>query len=138
MINIVIFSGGTGSIAIQEGFSTRYGIDSYNLDVIINGYDNGKSTGACRKIFNDRILGPSDLRKNHMIRFKARNAARLGDPFSREYALYRLFDLRFDADDKEEYYAESCKLLEECTPAIGEKDTSSLKSLLDYFFLFLP
>ena len=63
MINIVIFSGGTESIAIQEGFSTRYGIDSYNLDVIINGYDNGKSTGACRKIFNDRILGPSDLRK---------------------------------------------------------------------------
>ena len=69
MFNVAVFSGGTGSIAIQEGLSAIYGNDNYNLDVIINAYDNGKSTGTCRKIFNNRILGPSDLRKNHMTQF---------------------------------------------------------------------
>lgn len=44
MLNIVVFSGGTGSIAIQEGFSALYGNENYNLDIVINAYDNGKST----------------------------------------------------------------------------------------------
>lgn len=134
MFNIVIFSGGTGSIAIQEGFSAIYGNDNYNLDVIINAYDNGKSTGTCRKIFNDRILGPSDLRKNHMTQFKVQKATQLKDFSSRESVLYKLFNLRFDADSKEDYYEKACELLEEYRTAIGEKDTYSLKSLLDYFF----
>ena len=134
MFNIVIFSGGTGSIALQEGFSAIYGNDNYNLDVIINAYDNGKSTGACRKVFNDRILGPSDLRKNHLTQFKVQKAAQLKDISSRESVLYKLFNLRFDADSKENYYEKACELLEEYRAAIGEKDTYSLKSLLDYFF----
>ena len=69
MYNIVIFSGGTGSIAIQEGLSLIYGNNNYNLDIIINAYDNGKSTGVCRKIFDNQILGPSDLRKNQMTQY---------------------------------------------------------------------
>ena len=134
MFNVVIFSGGTGSIAIQEGFSAIYGNDNYNLDVIINAYDNGKSTGTCRKIFNDRILGPSDLRKNHMTQFKVQKAAQLKDFSSRESVLYKLFNLRLDADSKEDYYEQACELLEESRVAIGDKDTYNLKSLLDYFF----
>ena len=134
MYNVVIFSGGTGSIAIQEGFSAIYGNDNYNLDVIINAYDNGKSTGTCRKIFNDRILGPSDLRKNHMTQFKVQKAAQLKDFSSRESVLYKLFNLRLDAKSKEDYYEQACELLEESRAAIGDKDTYSLKSLLDYFF----
>lgn len=134
MYNIVIFSGGTGSIALQEGFSAIYGNDNYNLDVIINAYDNGKSTGTCRKIFNDRILGPSDLRKNHMTQFKVQKSAQLKDFSSRESVLYKLFHLRLDADSKENYYKKACELLEEYRGAIGDKDTYSLKSLLDYFF----
>ena len=39
MYNVVIFSGGTGSTAIQEGFAAIYGNDNYNLDIIINAYD---------------------------------------------------------------------------------------------------
>ena len=35
MYNIVVFSGGTGSIAIQEGFSAIYGNDNYNLDIVM-------------------------------------------------------------------------------------------------------
>lgn len=134
MYNIVIFSGGTGSIAIQEGFSAIYGNDNYNLDVIINAYDNGKSTGTCRKIFNDKILGPSDLRKNHMTQFKVQKAIQLKDFSSRESILYKLFNLRLDAESKEDYYEQACQLLEENRPVIGDKDTYSLKSLLDYFF----
>lgn len=134
MYNVVIFSGGTGSIAIQEGFSAIYGNDNYNIDVIINAYDNGKSTGTCRKIFNDRILGPSDLRKNHMTQFKVQKAIQLKDFSSRESVLYKLFNLRLDAKSKEDYYDQACELLEESRSAIGDKDTYSLKSLLDYFF----
>lgn len=134
MYNIVIFSGGTGSIAIQNGLSSIYGNDNYNLDIIINAYDNGKSTGTCRKVFNDKILGPSDLRKNHMTQFSIQKSAQLKDFSSRESVLYRLFELRFAADSKEDYYNQACNLIEESAEAIGAKDTYYLKSLLDFFF----
>lgn len=134
MYNIVVFSGGTGSIAIQEGFSAIYGNENYNLDIIINAYDNGKSTGVCRKVFDSKILGPSDLRKNHMTQFKVQHTAELKDTASRESAIYRLFNLRLNAKSKEEYYIKACSLLENARSAVGDKDTYYLKSLLDYFF----
>jgi len=134
MYNIVIFSGGTGSIAIQEGFSSIFGNDNYNLDIIINAYDNGKSTGTCRKIFGNRILGPSDLRKNQMTQFKIQKATAMKDFSSRESVIFKLFNLRLDAASKEDYYEKACELLEEYRIAIGDKDTYRLKSLLDYFF----
>lgn len=134
MLNVVVFSGGTGSIAIQEGFSALYGNENYNLDIVINAYDNGKSTGTCRKIFDDKILGPSDLRKNHMTQFKLLHAVALKDFSSRESYLYRIFNLRLDAESKESYYAEACKILTEAREALGDKDTYYLKGLLDYFF----
>ena len=134
MFNIVILSGGTGSIALQEGFSEIYGNDNYNLDIVINAYDNGKSTGVCRKIFDSKILGPSDLRKNHMTQFKLQHSSALKDFSSKESVLYRLFNLRFSASSREEYYQKACELLENDRKSIGEKDTFYLKSLLDYFF----
>jgi len=134
MYNVVIFSGGTGSVAIQEGFSTIYGNDNINIDIIINAYDNGKSTGTCRKVFDDRILGPSDLRKNHMTQFKLQKANSMSDYSSRESMLYKIFNFRIDAESKEEYYEYSCKILEGSREALGDKDTYYLKGLLDYFF----
>lgn len=134
MYNIVIFSGGTGSIAIQEGLSSIYGNENYNLDIIINAYDNGKSTGTCREVFDSRILGPSDLRKNHMTQFKVLHKEALKDYSSRESVLYRLFNLRLDEKSKEEYYDTACTLLNDNKEIIGEKDITYLKSLLDYFF----
>ncbi|GFI42703.1 gluconeogenesis factor [Lachnospiraceae bacterium] len=134
MYNIVVFSGGTGSIAIQEGFSAIYGNDNYNLDIIINAYDNGKSTGFCRKVFDSKILGPSDLRKNHMTQFKIQHSAELKDFSSRESVIYRMFNLRMDAASKENYYNKGCELLEKSRDAVGDKDTYYLKSLLDFFF----
>ncbi len=134
MYNIVIFSGGTGSAALQRGFSAIYGNDNYNLDLIINAYDNGKSTGACRRVFGGRILGPSDLRKNHMTQFALQKSSRLADPSSRESALKALFELRFSAKDTKQYYKKARSLLEEKREAVGQDDTDHLETLLDYFF----
>lgn len=134
MYNIVIFSGGTGSIALQEGFSAIYGNDNYNIDIIINAYDNGKSTGACRKIFNNMILGPSDLRKNHMVQFKLQHKKEIEDFTSREAVLYRLFNMRIDGENKEEYYAKSCDIIDGTKDKLSRADVEYLMTLLDFFF----
>lgn len=65
-MNISIFSGGTGSIALQNGLKTFF--PNCKITNIINGYDDGKSTGICRKIFD--VLGPSDIRKNQWTQYK--------------------------------------------------------------------
>lgn len=134
MYNIVIFSGGTGSVALQEGIAEVYGVDNINLDIIINAYDNGKSTGACRAVFGGRILGPSDLRKNHLTQFSLQKAKALRDRSSRENSLYSLFECRISAKDKEEYYDKVCEILEKERGSVGDKDIYYLKSLLDCFF----
>ena len=72
MKKVLIFAGGTGSIALQTGLHQLYG-NSLKVDVVISAYDNGKSTGECRKIFGGKILGPSDLRKNQLTQFKLYN-----------------------------------------------------------------
>ena len=130
----MIFSGGTGSIAIQEGLSLIYGNNNYNLDIIINAYDNGKSTGVCRKIFDNQILGPSDLRKNQMTQYKIQHFEALKDPLSRESVIYKIFNLRIDAGSKEEYYDSVCEILEKDRAVIGDKDIYYFKGLLDFFF----
>ncbi|PIN81828.1 hypothetical protein COV11_01130 [Candidatus Woesearchaeota archaeon CG10_big_fil_rev_8_21_14_0_10_30_7] len=55
---IVVFSGGTGSYSLIKGLLKK-GAD---VTILINAYDDGKSTGDIRKKFN--ILGPSDIAKN--------------------------------------------------------------------------
>lgn len=70
-MNVVIFSGGTGSYQLQKG------LKEFNRDIhitnIINGYDNGKSTGVVRKAFQNLILGPSDIRKVQYEYYKCNN-----------------------------------------------------------------
>ena len=66
-MNIVILSGGSGNDALVRGLKSFY--PSCNIKVIINAYDNGKSTGICRQITN--TLGVSDIRKNHIRMYKA-------------------------------------------------------------------
>ncbi len=138
MFNIVIFSGGTGSIAIQEGLSAAYENNSYNLDIIINAYDNGKSTGVCREVFDSKILGPSDLRKNHLEQFRVQYAGELDKPESRESVLYELFSCRLSAASKEAYYQTACEKLEDVRGKIGEKETGLLRQLVDCFFFEDP
>lgn len=77
-MKILIFAGGTGSIALQQGIASAIEntvVSRENLDikVLVNAYDNGLSTGAVRKVFNGTILGPSDVRKNHTTRLAIEN-----------------------------------------------------------------
>lgn len=59
----VVFSGGSGNKQLLRSLLLDKEIDPRNMEIIINMYDDGKSTGICRDRFE--ILGPSDLRKNH-------------------------------------------------------------------------
>lgn len=65
----LIFSGGTGSIALQTGFNIIYN-DLIDVQVMTNAYDSGKSTGLVREVYDGKILGPSDLRKNQTTQYK--------------------------------------------------------------------
>ena len=64
-LNVVVFSGGRGSINLCDGLREFSKLNDVNLDLtnIINAYDDGLSTGAIRAFFDYKILGPSDLRK---------------------------------------------------------------------------
>lgn len=61
----LVLSGGSGSKALKQGLS-KY-IDRHNLTTLINCYDNGLSTGLVRKVFDGKILGPSDARKQQFL-----------------------------------------------------------------------
>lgn len=80
---ITIITGGTGSLNIQEGI---YNINSnISLNLVINGYDDGKSTGVLRNLFLN-TLGISDFRKNQVFEYKLRNG---------NNDIYKLLNYRF-------------------------------------------
>ena len=58
-MKVVVFSGGRGAGEIINAFHNRPDV---SLTVLINGYDDGKSTGVIRSLF-PQLLGPSDFRK---------------------------------------------------------------------------
>ena len=60
-LNIAILSGGSGNDALIKGLKKIY--PDANIRVVVNAYDNGKSTGICRAVTG--TLGVSDIRKNH-------------------------------------------------------------------------
>jgi 2-phospho-L-lactate transferase/gluconeogenesis factor (CofD/UPF0052 family) len=59
-INLVLFSGGSGTQSITEALLKHPQI---SLRILINAYDDGHSTGRLRR-FIPGMLGPSDVRKN--------------------------------------------------------------------------
>lgn len=59
-INVVLFSGGSGTRSITEALRQHPQI---SLRILINAYDDGHSTGRLRR-FIPGMLGPSDVRKN--------------------------------------------------------------------------
>ncbi len=59
-INVVLFSGGSGTRSITEALLRHHQI---SLTILINAYDDGHSTGRLRR-FLPGMLGPSDVRKN--------------------------------------------------------------------------
>ena len=70
-INICLFSGGSGNQAFVQLLKN---IPEIELNIIVNGYDDGKSTKELRK-FGKEILGPSDFRKNlsHLMNINTRS-----------------------------------------------------------------
>lgn len=143
MLNIVIFSGGTGSIALQTGLYRQYG-DAIKVDVILSAYDNGKSTGECRKVFNGHILGPSDLRKNQLTQYKLINHIDEDNPIEDDkFLIYKLFNTRFTKSSWEEAYNYVKESIDNTFDKINQcgfgsilydKKKSILLQLLDFFF----
>ena len=145
MLKIVIFSGGTGSIALQTGLHKLLR-KSAIVDVIISAYDNGKSTGECRKVFNGKILGPSDLRKNQMTQFYLNN--NLDDKTNNKDKLliYDLFEERFTKPHWESAYNYVREKIDYTFSEIEKlgffndsynRKKQILIALLDYFF-YIP
>lgn len=103
-MKIVIFTGGTGSVALQTGLYELYG-DDIEVNCIFNAYDNGLSTGLVRQVFDGKILGPSDLRKNQILRHKLKYG---------QTKLLDFLDIRFsvEQDAAEEYCLNRLKTLD--------------------------
>ena len=80
----MLFSGGRGSGALTEQLVTNPRIA---LTVVVNGYDDGASTGEVRRFLGD-ALGPSDFRKNAARLARARRSC--------PAALVDLLDMRLD------------------------------------------
>lgn len=145
MKKVLIFAGGTGSIALQTGLHQLYG-NSLQADVVISAYDNGKSTGECRKIFGGKILGPSDLRKNQLTQFKLYNGLDCQNEDitkTDKKLLLDLFEERFSKPKWQESYdyavartkstfAEIRKLVDD--KQLCDKKEQILLSLIENFF----
>jgi Uncharacterized conserved protein len=83
---IALFSGGRGAASIARSLLRTPGVD---LSLLINGYDNGLSTGALRR-YLPGMLGPSDFRKNMLLHLDPQ------DP--RQAALRAILEHRLPAD----------------------------------------
>ncbi|GII77358.1 hypothetical protein Sru01_23400 [Sphaerisporangium rufum] len=82
---VAMFGGGRGAASIARRLLRTPGVD---LTLLINGYDDGMSTGALRR-YLPGMLGPSDFRKNLRLHLDP------GDP--RQAALAAVLDHRLPA-----------------------------------------
>ena len=81
-VRIALFCGGRGSATIIRALLRRTDVE---LTLLVNGYDDGLSTGALRN-FIPGMLGPSDFRKNLSYLF--------GNYSQAQYALKSLMEYR--------------------------------------------
>ncbi|RMX36403.1 2-phospho-L-lactate transferase CofD family protein [Mycoplasmopsis fermentans] len=103
MKTTIIISGGSGNDALVKGLKAFYKDKNLSIKVIVNAYDNGKSTGVCRKVTD--TLGVSDIRKNHSRMY----VSEYGDKVDKN--LLEFYEKRFDfTKNKEEL--EISKLLD--------------------------
>jgi len=118
-MKVLIMSGGTGSKQLQSGL---YSIFKDNLEVklLINCYDNGGTTGVVRQVFDGKILGPSDLKKNQ---------------FFRHFLTYGNTDLLKFLEERitsNNPYEEIQKVLSKYS--IGEYEKEIINNSIDFFF----
>ena len=91
---ITIVCGGSGSINIQKGLHDI--CNKLPINLLINGYDDGKSTGVLRKMFPG-TLGISDFRKNQILEYKLLYG---------NNNIYKLLDTRFSKNNPYNYIIE--------------------------------
>ena len=118
---LTIICGGSGSETLQ---TELYKINKkISLNLIINGYDDGKSTGILRNIFKD-ILGISDFRKNQILEYKLRYG---------NNKIYSLLNHRF-SNNKDPY----SYIINLINIVFNDNDNEELKDFLiyhtNYFF----
>jgi len=130
-MKVVIFTGGTGSRALQDGFNGMfYGIpnEKLSMHLITNAYDNGLSTGEVRKVMNGKILGPSDVRKNqlyqHLIKFGV----------SKKYSILEKRITCKNKEDIENYSISLIKDLCSINPSIDAKYINIFSEAICDFF----
>ena len=118
---ITIICGGSGSETLQTDLYTIN--KNISLNLIINGYDDGKSTGILRNIFKD-ILGISDFRKNQILEYKLRYG---------NTKIYHLLNNRF-SNNKDPYNY----IITLITNVFNDNNNDKLKNFLiyhtNYFF----
>ena len=88
---ITIITGGSGSTNIQKGLNDI--CPKLSINLLINGYDDGKSTGVLRKLFAN-TLGISDFRKNQILEYKLLYG---------NNSIYNLLNHRFTQDEPYNY-----------------------------------
>lgn len=112
----VIISGGSGNDSLLKGLHALY--RTIDLRIVVNAYDDGKSTGVCRLVTN--TLGVSDIRKNH----------------ARLYSLYNQNNINANivAFYSQRYDLPKGKECEYAKAKLDELELSPLKEFVDLFF----
>ena len=85
-MKILIFSGGSAS----KNFQKKLYELGYECDNLVNLYDDGLSTGLVREAMDWTILGPSDMRKNQLVKHEIHHG---------KTPLYELLSQRFTLND---------------------------------------
>ena len=80
-MKITLLSGGSGNEALLRALMEAF--PKSDIKVILNAYDNGKSTGVCRAVTG--TLGVSDIRKNHERMYRILNGEDKKDPIIKLY-----------------------------------------------------
>ena len=128
-INICLFSGGSGNQAFVQLLKN---IPEIELNIIVNGYDDGKSTKELRK-FGKEILGPSDFRKNlsHLMNLNTKS----------EHIMSKIMNFRFSRKTSKAKFISFLKLDKKNNLIknleIYELPYETLINLKDYLFHFL-
>lgn len=138
MKNIVIFAGGRGAVRLQQSIAKWAGPGA-KLQIIISAYDNAKSTLACRQVFDHKILGVSDVRKNHITQYKIQKIDNQIDTTIANQ-IYDWLEYRLPKDwsksfDETFSYVRDIYVSEQAKYFFSVYDIDLLKHAVDNFFL---
>ena len=108
---IIIFAGGSGTKKLSEQFFKEYLNKNFDINYIINCYDNGKSTGDLRKLFNYKILGSSDVRKLHQLQYNYFQKINVSNFFSYRFNLNNFTQIEdIIINKKNFFFKQTCKI----------------------------